>query len=237
MSRSRRPKPVRRWVRVPLWWLVVGGGLSALLFWSDVSDARYDRTTLDNGYHLTARIDPAWDGERTVPLTYDHPETHEVIVTDTYVWIDELVPKRAGVVGIDVARDDPDYVAIAGDRYPAEAGLSGYVPFVVFPLAFWFARVRTLRLSEALMASQAQTYAMTAKTMKRRVQWKPRLYLFPLDATESDDYVCRVPLVDRRSPKGVFTVEVKGTPRPSGRVIARTRDGEIMWPAGRALLR
>lgn len=34
---------------------------------------------------------------------------------------------------------------------------------------------------------------------------------------------------------GIFTVEVKGAPRPYARVVARYPQGEVLWPSGRAL--
>jgi hypothetical protein len=96
---------------------------------------------------------------------------------------------------------------------------------------------RTIDATERLMATSAQAYAMQASMTRGMFQLHPRLQLFPLDAPSGSRPVCEVPLIDRRVRKGTFPVEVKGTPRASGRVVARVADGEILWPSGRALLR
>jgi hypothetical protein len=92
--------------------------------------------------------------------------------------------------------------------------------------------MRTIHATERLVASPAQAYAMEASMTRRLFQFHPRLQLFPLDAPNGTRPVCEVPIIDRRVRKGTFPVEVKGTPRASGRVVARAADGEILWPSG-----
>lgn len=236
MSNNRRPPVVARWLRIPLWFLLAGSALAALLFLSDVRTAQQERAHLDNGYHLTALIDPSWDGRSSVPLTYTHPQTHEVVRATPYVWNDSLPPKRVGAVYIDVSRLDPKDVRIAGDRFPATTNIPSYLPWVALPLIVWVTRRRTIRTTEELMASAAPAYAMEATLSRGPFQLRPRLQLFALDTIGRSQPTCRVSLIDRHLEAGTFTVEVKGTPRAFGRVVARTAEGEILWPSGRGLL-
>jgi hypothetical protein len=237
VTTSYRPRVVTRWLRLPLWLLFAGSALATAFFVADVHTARQERAALDHGYHTTAVIATGWNGGPSVPLSYPDPQTHQVVRTSTYVWNDALRPKRVGTVDIDVSRTDPKRVRIAGDRFPAATNVPSYLSFIAIPLVVWLARRRTIRTTERLMASPAQVYAMEASITRGLLQLHPRLQLFPLDAPNGSRPVCEVPVIDRRVRKGTFPVEVKGTPRPSGRVVARAADGEILWPSGRALLR
>lgn len=237
MTRSHRPRVVVRWLRLPLWFLVAGSALMTAFVLADVHTARQERAVLDSGYHLTASIGTGWDGGPSIPLTYEHPQTHKVVRTSTYVWNNALRPARAGTVDIDASRTDPRDVRIAGDRFPPTTNVPSLLTYIAIPLLVWFARMRSIHATERLVASPAQAYAMEASMTRRLFQFHPRLQLFPLDAPNGTRPVCEVPVIDRRVRKGTFPVEVKGTPRSSGRVVARAADGEILWPSGRALLR
>lgn len=236
MRRTHRLPVVIRWLCLPLWLLLGGSVLAIALFGADVRTARHERAALDHGYHTTADIDTAWSGGPSVPLSYENPETHEVVRTSTYVWNDALRPRRVGTVHIDASRTDPKEVRIAGDRFPATTNVPSYLSWIAIPLLVWLARRRTIRATERLMASPAQTYAMDASMTRASFQLHPRLQLFPLDVPVGSRPVCEVPVIDRRVRKGRFPVEVKGTPRASGRVVARGADGQVLWPSGRALL-
>jgi hypothetical protein len=237
VTRSHRPRVVIKWLRLPLWFLFAGSALATTFFVADVRTARQERALLDHGYHTTAYIAAGWNGGPSVPLAYENPQTHQVVRTSTYVWNDALRPKRVGTVDIDASRTDPKEVRIAGDRFPAATNVPSYLSYIAIPLAVWLARRRTIHATERLMASPAQAYAMEASMTRGLFQLHPRLRLFPLDVPNGSRPVCEVPIIDRRVRKGTFPVEVKGTPRASGRVVARAADGEILWPSGRALLR
>ena len=237
MTRSHRPTVVTRWLRLPLWFLVAGSTLATSFVVADVRTARQERTVLDHGYRTTAYIGTGWNGGPSVPLTYENPQTHQVVRTSTYVWNDALRPKRAGTVDIDASRTDPKEVRVAGDRFPATTNVPSYLFWIAIPLVVWLTRRRTTRATERLMASPAQAYAMEASMSRGIFQLHPRLQLFQLDVPNGPRPVCEVPIIDRRVRRGTFPVEVKGTPRASGRVVARAADGEILWPSGRALLR
>ena len=237
MTRSHRPRVVIRWLRLPLWVLFAGSALATTFFVADLRTARQERAVLDHGYHTTAYIGMDWNGGPSVPLSYENPQTHQLVRTSTYVWNDALRPKRAGTVDIDASRTDPSEVRIAEDRFPAATNVPSYLSYIAIPLVVWLARRRTIRVTERLMASPAQAYAMEASMTRGLFQLHPRLRLFPLDVPNGSRPVCEVPVIDRHVRKGTFPVEVKGTPRASGRVVARTADGKILWPSGRALLR
>lgn len=234
---SHRPTVVIRWLRLPVWFLFAGSALATTFFVADVRTARHERAVLDHGYHTTAYIAADWNGGPSVPLTYENPQTHQVVRTSTYVWNDALRPTRVGAVDIDASRTDSKRVRIAGDRFPATTNVPSLLFWIAIPLVVWLTRRRTIHATERLMASPAQAYAMEASMRRGLFQLHPRLQLFPLDAPDGARPVCRVPIIDRRVRKGTFRVEVKGTPRAAGRVVARAADGEILWPSGRALLR
>jgi hypothetical protein len=237
VKRTHRPLVVMRWLRIPLWFLFAGSALATALFVGDVHTAREERAALDHGYHVTASIDTGWSGGPSVPLSYENPQTHQVVHTSTYVWNDTLRPKRVGTVDIDASRTEPNEVRVAGDRFPETTNVPSYLSWIAISLVIWLARRRTVHATERLMASPAQTYAMDASMTRASFQLHPRLQLFPLDAPKGSRPVCEVPVIGRRVRNGRFPVEVKGAPRASGRVVARTADGEILWPSGRALLR
>jgi hypothetical protein len=237
VTRSHRPRAVTGWLRLPLWFLVGGSALATTFFVADVRTARQERAVLDHGYHTIAYIAAGWNGGPSVPLTYENPQTHLVVRTSTYVWNDALRPKSVGTVDIDASRTDPKRVRVAGDRFPAMTNVPSYLSYIAIPLVVWLARRRTIHATERLMASAPQAYAMEASMTRGLLQMHPRLQLFPLDAPPGSRPVCEVPLIDRRVRKGTFPAEVKGTPRASGRVVARAADGEVLWPTGRALLR
>ncbi|MDX6287954.1 MAG: hypothetical protein QOG53_3439 [Frankiales bacterium] len=82
------------------------------------------------------------------------------------------------------------------------------------------------------------TYAMTAAIAPPRLLGRRcELSLYPLDAADGSPAICAVsvmtthglPLVTHR-----FPVEVKGSPRPFGRLVARAGD-VVIWPTSRAM--
>ena len=220
-----------------MWFLLAGSALASAFFVADVRTARQERTVLHHGYHTTAYVGMSWNGGPSIPLAYEHPQTHRVVRTSTYVWNDALRPKRVGTVDIDASRTDPKRVRIAGDRFPATTNVPSLLFWIAIPLVVWLTRRRTIHATERLMASPAQAYTMEASMTRGFLQMHPRLQLFPLDAPNGSRPVCQVPVIERRVREGTFRVEVKGAPRASGRVVARAPAEEVLWPSGRALLR
>ena len=156
MTRSHRPRVVIKWLRLPLWFLVAGSALTTTFVLADAHTASQERAVLDHGFHTTAYIGTGWNGGPSIQLTYEHPQTHEVVRTTTYVWNDALRPKRVGTVDIDASRTDPRDVRIAGDRFPATTNVPSLLTYIAIPLAVWLARRRTIHTTERLVESPAQ---------------------------------------------------------------------------------
>ena len=232
-----KPSPLLLWLRLPLWLGFATTLLALLLLLAVLKGAHDDRSTFDNGYHSTAFIDATWDGGRRIPITYLDPRSGARIRTSTYLWNDQLRPRNPGVVAVDISRANPKNVRIAGDRFPAGANWPEYLPWWALPFVVWRTRVRTMRKSEELIEAPTTTFRMTGlSSPPRRLERRWRLHLFALDARDMSSPICTIPLVER-PPEGRLNLEVKGDPRPSGRVVARTLAGEVLWPSGKALQR
>jgi hypothetical protein len=88
-----------------------------------------------------------------------------------------------------------------------------------------------------LAASDEPTFSMLgAIAPPRSLRHRCELNLYPIGAPPGSKAVCTVPVISTRAwpMDAIFPVEVKGTPRPFGRVAVLGGD-EILWPAGRAL--
>ncbi|HEX6597427.1 MAG TPA: DUF3592 domain-containing protein [Acidimicrobiales bacterium] len=237
MTGADRPDAVRRWVRNPLWWGLAALAFAGALFVADVVEAQRRDRRFDRGLRVTGTITAGWASGQDVEVVYRHPQTGEEVSATTVVWNADRLPDSAGPIPLEVSRSDPTDVVLAGDRVPATANLLEYLPWTLLPMVIWAVRVRTVRATEALMASSAVRYAMLAAASppgRWGLRW--RLHLYPADAGAGTPPVCTIPLVDRASRGATFPVEVKGSPRPFGRVVARRQDdGTELWPSGRAL--
>jgi hypothetical protein len=221
-----------------MWWTFALLALATVLVVADVVAARDDRRTFESGQQVTGDVAADWDGSRDIPLSYRDPSTGAVVRTSTYLWDVSLRPAGPGEVAIEVSATDPMRVVIAGDRFPATANLTSYLPWVLAPAVVWLLRSWTLWRTRRLMAADGPSFAMSGRAVPPRWwgrRWRLRLYALDGDVTGSP--VCAVPLVANASADmRPFVVEVKGTPRPYGRVVARDADGgDVLWPSGRAL--
>ena len=237
MRSAGRSPAVRRWIRRPLWWGAAALALAGALFAADVAAARRDDRRFDRGLRVQGTVDAGWDGGRDVEVTYRHPESGEQVSARTFVWDTSRLPATAGPVDLEVSRRDPTDVALAGDRLPVTANLGDYAPWALLPSVVWALRLWSVRRAEGVMAADGVAYAMLADGSASG-WWlrRCRLNLHPLDADPDGPPVCTVPLVEPPVRAGTFAVEVKGSPRPFGRVVARdSLDGTVLWPAGRAL--
>jgi hypothetical protein len=149
------------------------------------------------------------------------------------------VPAPGATIAVEVGRDNPRAIRVEGLAVPADEDLveiaSLFALLSLGPLLLrWFSLQRARRLIDRPDKSFVMTAALSAHRRGRR----PLLNLYPLDSNPSDAAVCVVPLAASHGlPVGgeYFTVDVKGSPRPFGRVVARLESGEILWPAARAL--
>lgn len=179
-----------------------------------------------------------------VEVRYVHPVTQQELSVSVYVWDDRLLPTSIGApVALLVDADDPGDVTVSGDHYPLQWQpilLWGAV-VVGIPVLMAVMRVRGRRRLRELMGEAGPTFAMLgAIAPYGRLARRCDLHLWPLDARAGALSVCRVPLLTTgHLPVGgpAFEVEVKGAPRPLGRVVARDRSrGEVLMPSGIALV-
>ena len=237
MNESRPPRLI---LREPLRWL----GLALLLFAGNtiithVTADRANRPFL-RAYHVTARVSPSYDNRSlSVPISYLNPRTTmRTRVVMRVVHYDER-PKSGALVGVEVARNDPANVRLAGtsaDRGAGRAEMAALAALLsIVPAVL---RILTLRRTRRLIGSDAPSFSMQATLAARRGGRHPLLHLYALDAAPDARAVCVVPLASAYglSVNGhAFGVEVKGIPRPYGSVVARLAHGEILWPTGRSL--
>jgi len=124
-----------------------------------------------------------------------------------------------------------------GDRTPLTANLLNDSWAPGLPLLVWLRRRWFLRRTRRLVGSAATSFAMIgAIAPPRRFGRRCELHLYPLDAPPGSPSVCAVPLLTTAGQPLVthaFPVEVKGSPRPIGHVVARSGDA-VLWPASRA---
>ncbi|MDP9442688.1 MAG: hypothetical protein M3P34_11045, partial [Actinomycetota bacterium] len=240
MSNSGPPQAVRRFLRRPLVWAMVGAGFGVFLFGLDLHAARTEERDLRDALRLTGTVEGSYRRGTTVPVRYFNPVTEQEVLVDVYLWREDLQPDRPGeTVPLRVSPDDPDVVTVAGDRFPLFHNVVGYLPFVLVPVAVAVTRRLGISRSRRLAASPGATFAMLGSVSPRgRFSRRQDLQLYPLDAPPGAPPACAVPLVSARclpAKVTVFPVEVKGEPRPFGRVVVRVGD-EVLWPAGRALV-
>ena len=238
---------VRRYLTRPLWWALATAVLAGLLVLGETSDARRFDRILDHGTHLTATVADDYDGGSTVTLAYDHPELGRI--ADAEAYRRRVDPPRAGAeVEIAVGAADPYDVVLVGDRFPAQAVPTG-LALVLVPLGVTLLRWLDVRRSRRLAAGADRSFVLLGAVDRPRSRFdidiarrlarrRPaRLHLFPLDAATGDPPLCTVRLLTTAGlPVGgpPVRVEVKGSPRPFGRVVARV-DGRVLLPRGRAL--
>ena len=234
MSRPRPPTEVRRWRRRP-WILVVP--VTALFVLLVVSDRRIDaeleRERQVEG-SVVGEIIASGSGGRAVRW-YDD-------VDDRYV----RVETEGGSIGDRVAvvpdRDDPVLSAVehdlAGDPVQTLVYLVWFLPPWVWLVGRWW----SVRRSQRLIAAPAPTFVLWA-TVVRRSWSTARLRIDATDATDVNGAsgaaapLCEVQVVGHpRFGAARTRVEVKGNPRPAGRLVLRSDEG-IIWPTGRTRLR
>ncbi len=196
---------------------------------------RADRTEtvelLRDGPRASATVVTVDDDE--VHVEYDH----EIVGPVTATFRDEAleVGDRVDVV---YERDDPYRVLLSSAR-PQPDLLVVVIALAVVGAAVTVAASQwTARQTRRLATAESTAFRMLAVIHRGRWSVVPRLSLYPLDSEVGDSSVCTVRLADisaHSSGRGCDEVEVKGFPRPGGRVLVR-RDDVVLWPRGRALV-
>lgn len=238
MTTGALPAPVRRYLRRPLWWAGLALVVAAAGVATDVEAASRERASRRRAVAVEGSVSDRYRAGADVPVVYDNPVTGQRLEVTARVFDLRLVPEAGAPVSLLVDPGAPGHVAVAGDRYPMTANLWWYAPPLALPLVAWASRRwsvgRTRRLSDA----PGPTFAMTAALGPGpRSGRHVRLDVYPLDAATGAAPVCAVRVLSTGgAPLGPpFPVEVKGGPRPLGRVAVRHRE-RLLWPAGRSAL-
>jgi hypothetical protein len=178
---------------------------------------------------------PEWDGDADLDVVYEHP-SGQVIRASTYVWNAELLGSPNEPVDLEVSTTDPTRVRVAGDEFQPSNPLQ-YLLFAAPFVLGWGARRWSLAQSERLASSDAVSYQMRAVASSPGFwSWRWRIHLYALDSAPGALPICTAPLVEAPVTAVDQTVEVKGPPRPWGRVMIRDQGtGEVLWPSGRCL--
>ena len=204
------------------------------------TDANYQNRRFDDAQHLRGVVAADYDGRSLrVPITYDNPLTEQRVETTFRVVHYNEVPEPGATIAIEVGRDNPRAIRIEGTALDPDDDNVEIASVVALLLAGalalrWFG----MRRARSLIDRADKSFVMSAALGAHRRGRRPLLHLYPLDSDPAASAVCMVPLAASHGLPvggGYFTVEVKGSPRPFGRVIARLETGEILWPAARAL--
>lgn len=211
---------------------------ASLVLLADARDARHEQRALARALALEGTVEAVDSRGGHLTVRYRNPLVDRELVAEVDLWGDDLRLRPGEPVPLRVAPDDPAAVSVAGDRPPTYPDLPGAALLMAAPLGIWLLRRRALRRTAALVRSSRPTFVMFgALGAPGRLGRRSELHLYPLDTHPGARPVCTVSLVDPGEvPLGVaFPVEVKGTPAPLGRVVARVGD-RVLWPAGRAQL-
>lgn len=228
MSSPRPPIEVRRWRWRPLILAVPVTVLFVVLVVSDRGTAaELDRARQREGT-VVGEVVESGPGAQAVRW-YDD-------VHDRVVQVESQGMPVGDVVAVVPDHDDP----VASDL---EHGMAGdpvqtlvYLVWFVPPWVWLISRWRTVRRSQRLIAAPVPTFALWATVVSR--SWSTALVR--IDATDAGgvaEPLCHVQVIDAPDlGPGRTPVEVKGNPRPAGRLVLRS-DESIIWPTGRTRLR
>lgn len=205
----------------------------AALFFGDVQSGR--------GYGEAGPDDFVIGGsvrgrEGDLQVSYRHPSTGQDVEVPLVVWSSEL-PRPGDEVAI-VVGSDPMAPELVGDRFGPLANAYVYVAFALVAATVLISTWWSVHRVQQTVRRPSTTYSMIGVVnagagLRRR---SADLHLYALDAQVGALPVCSVPLATLANVGfGTrFLVDVKGDPRPLGRVVAAT-SGVVLWPRRRAL--
>lgn len=233
------PEQLRAHRARPVPWLLAGTAFSVLMAAVGLHAAAADRAWVDVARRVEAEVAPGYRGGGEIPVVYRHPVTDQEVEVVVSPWSAGFGSEPGDTLALDVDVDDPERVAVAGDRVPW-VDWAFVLPWAAVPLVAYLWRRwavwRTVRLVERTDTTYAMLGAIAPATRFRGR--RPVLHLYPLDAAPGAPSQCSVRVVATAGcplAGQAFPVEVKGIPRPLGRVVARVGTGDgILWPAGRA---
>jgi hypothetical protein len=237
VTRRDRPPSVGRYLRSSLRLPLATLLLIAFFLYEDLGYVRDDAVIHPLEEVLTSgRV--VRDDDDVLAVRYRHPVTAQVVTAHLHP-LAVPAPEVGESVRVVAERADPLLVTLENDRptltynllvYVALA-LAGVLPLVLRHVNVW----RVERLVAAAQPTFSMLGALSRPRFRRR---RAELHLYALDAAVGALPVCTVPvLTTGQAPFGAtFPVEVKGTPRPLGRVVARAGTA-VLWPAGQARIR
>ncbi len=235
MTEPPLPSVLRRRRRRSLLAAGVLLGLTGLAVWADASAAPGYGVVDEPGERSTwAEVVAGPDGTRQ--LSYEHPATSQRLQVPLVVWALET-PEVGDRVRV-VADHDPLHLQLVGDRFGPEVNLGLYVTLAVPALLVLAVPRVAQRRTARLVRADTPAFSMVGVLGRRSGLGRTGavLHLYALDAAPGAEPVCTVPVANV-GPVGYgvpFLVEVKGSPRPRGRVVARA--GEVvLWPTRAAI--
>jgi hypothetical protein len=203
------------------------------------SDLPTPPATADGLEHLAVQgtvLEEA-DDHGVARVEYLHPVTDQVVEEELHLWQPGRLPRVGEKADLVVSASDPRSVDLVGDDMPGTTNLPVYAMWVVAAAIPLGVRRFTVWRTERVARSSMKTFTMLA-ALGPPGRWRRRavLHLYPLDAALGSRPVCSLPVLNtHRLPLGqILPVEVKGAPRPMGRVVARVGES-VLWPARRAL--
>ena len=233
--------PPRRFRRAPLRWVGAAALFLVLYAILTLTQAATRNRPFRDPLRVGGSVLEAYDGRAlSVPISYLNAVTgRSTTVTLRVTHYDER-PRAGGTIAIEVGRDDPGAVRMAGSH---TRGTSGWVEMSVLAAALSLGpsalRAVTINRTRHLVGASTPSFAMRASLTTRRRGRRPLLCLYALDVDPGRSApICIVPLDSTGGQPidgPVFNVDVKGVPRPFGLIVARMDSGHVLWPAARAL--
>jgi hypothetical protein len=235
------PQPVRAHRARPLPWLLAALALVAVVIGFGYRGLHDHRVWARSALHVDGEVTVAPRGGQ-LRASYRHPVTGQTVEVrvDTWGAADDL--EVGDPVALEVDPDDPELLSVAGEHKPPVDGAS-LVLILCVPVAGCGLRWWSMRRTVGLAHSDGPAFALLgAVAPGGRIRRRPLLHLYPVDAAAGDASLCAVRVLNTAGvPLGgpAFPVQVKGVPRPMGRVVARVAGapgaGEVLWPAARAV--
>ena len=239
---SGRPAPVVAHLRRPLVWLSLVAAVLASGFGCSSVDARSEARRRNRSIDVEGTLVDLQPGDGGARVRYVHPVTQQELTLLVPVFDRGRLPAGPGPVRLDADPDDPEAVRLDGDVYRATDDLGWNLPYLAIPAVVWGRRRWVVSRTERLMAGSGPSFAMLGAIAASG--WTGRrteLHLWPLDAPPGTPSLGRIGLLATSYlPVGgsLFSVEVKGRPRPFARLVARSPEtGGVLWPSGACLPR
>ncbi len=214
--------------------MLVGVAVGGFFAAGDLAAERERDRSLDDGEVVSGEVDDDYSGGDEVPVRYEHPLTGATRATA--VLIDAPRPDAGERVELEVSRDDPRLVVLAGDRGVARNWVWWVAPAAVALLAAAFRWIGIMRVRR-MAADPGRAFAVFG-IVGPAGRWRQGAVVdvYPLDAAVGALPLCTVPVLTLGGAEldGLARrMEIKGRPRPFAWVVPSC-NGDMLWPSGRA---